>query len=99
MIRPLRLLVFDRTCAGLSVAWRAGAVLYRSLGRLDQARGVSMWTEALDWLLHVAPGRSIGEIQYWGHGNWGSLRMCEETLTAASLLPGAPHHAGLSAVR
>jgi len=92
-------MVFDRTCGGLTAAWWTGQWLYRGLGRLDASRGVTTWAEALDWLTEVAPGRAIGEIQYWGHGNWGSIRVAEETLTAASLLPGAPHHARLSALR
>jgi hypothetical protein len=65
----MRLLVFDRTCRRLSLAWRAGAQLYRRLGRIDAARGVASWDEALEWL---ASHERITELQYWGHGKWGA---------------------------
>lgn len=68
-----RLLVFDRTCTsgirGLSPAWSAGAKLYRGLRRIDEARGVASWDEALDWL--AGQQEPISQIQYWGHGKWG----------------------------
>ena len=73
--RPLRLMVFDRTCTtrgvGLSTAWWAGSGLYRALGRLDATRGVGSWREAFHWLATYEASRPIAEIQYWGHGRWG----------------------------
>ena len=76
----LRLMVYDRTCVGarapvgLSTAWGAGSVLYRGLGRLDGTFGATSWDDALGWLARFEPSRPIAEIQYWGHGQWGSPR-------------------------
>lgn len=102
---PLRLLVFDATCRGtgvlpgLSHAWSAGSLLYRGLSRLDRARGVADFAEALSWLAEVEPGRSIGEIQLWGHGKWGELRLGAERLDLEAFARRHPHHASLAKVR
>jgi hypothetical protein len=71
-------MVYDRTCkkkygVGLSTAWSSGGVLYRGLRRLDATFGATSWDEALGWLATYAPDRSIEEIQYWGHGKWGTV--------------------------
>src|SRR2546423_5732333 len=94
---PLRLLVFDRTCAGrgvlpgLTPAGRAGRSLYGALGRIDDACGAASWAEALEWLAsHRAPAR-VREIQYWGHGHWGNVRLGGEVLDEAALAPGHVH--------
>jgi hypothetical protein len=98
-----RLLVYDRTCAGgpgglgLSTAWSAGAGLYRGLGRLDESRGVSTWDEALSWL--GARADPISEVQYWGHGRWGSALAGGEVLDAGALAPRHPLRRGLDALR
>jgi len=98
-------MVYDRTCRGaarlpgLSHAWRTGGQLYRALGRLDACRGVATWDEALDWLAGVEPHRSIGEVQYWGHGNWGLARVDRQLFDLQALLAGHPLHAALSRVR
>lgn len=104
MTRPLRLLVYDRTCTGgplrpgLSHAWASGSWLYRGLGRLDGVRGVTSWGEALAWLAEVAPGTRIAEVQYWGHGRWGRARVGGEELDERALAAGHPLHAGLGAL-
>lgn len=103
--RALRLLVYDQTChdeakiLGLSTAWSAGALLYRGLGRLDAARGVSSWEEAFDWLATVKRDRPIAEIQYWGHGKWGRVLVDRASFDASALSPAHPLHARLAAVR
>ena len=78
----------------LSLVWAPGARLYRGLGRIDAARGVASWDEALDWL-----GRheSISEIQYWGHGKWGSARVDDDVLDGASI--ETRHRKPLEAIR
>ncbi len=99
-----RLLIYDRTCAsgpgnafGLSTAWRAGAGLYRGLGRLDEARGVASWGEALGWLGERRD--PIAEVQYWGHGRWGCAFAGGEVLDARALGPRHPLRRRLDAVR
>jgi hypothetical protein len=102
MSAPLRLLVFDRTpSAGrpLVGAWRAGSVLYRALGRVDAAFGAATWDEALAWLGTHEASRPIAEVQYWGHGKWGSVLVDRAPLDAASLAPGHPHRAPLERLR
>lgn len=103
--RGLRLLVFDRTCAGrrglpgLSQAWGAGRVLYRGLGRIDAGIGVASWAEALHWLATTQAPRSIAEIQFWGHGRFGQALVAGEVLDASAVSPGHPHHEQLSRIR
>ena len=103
-MQPVRLLVFDRTCRGrpllpgLSHAWGAGRYLYRALGRIDASFGATSWPEALGWLATAHPGAPIAEVQYWGHGNWGTARIAADTLDERSLSPGHPHHVGLAAL-
>lgn len=105
MTPALRLLIYDRTCRGrawmplgLSHVWGAGSWLYRGLQRLELARGVSSWTEALDWLATVRPPLPIAEIQ-WSHGRWGSPRIGLEPLERDALREAHPHHRRLCAVR
>ncbi len=101
----LRLLVFDRTCRGpallpgLSHAWAAGHYLYRALGRVDAGYGAASWAEALDWLAGFAPDRPIAEIQFWGHGRWGSARVAGEPLGVGALERGHAHYERLARVR
>jgi hypothetical protein len=102
---PLRLMIFDRTCRGrgplpgLSHAWWTGAHLYRALGRLDAARGVSSWGEALSWMADHEPERPIGEVQYWGHGKWGLARIDREPLDLDALQRGSALRPMLDRVR
>src|SRR5512140_2188141 len=85
----MRLVIYDRTCApGLSTAWAAGSVLYRGLGRIDAARGVASWDEALAWI--GAQREPIEELQYWGHGKWGCALVDRDVLDAGALERLAP---------
>jgi hypothetical protein len=97
------LLVYDRTCTrlglGLSTAWSSGSLLYRGLGRLDAAFGASSWDDALGWLASVAPAQQIAEIQYWGHGKWGSARVGDDVLDGSALRDGHRHASVLAAIR
>jgi hypothetical protein len=105
MSRPLRLMLFDRSCRGrglvpgLSDAWAAGGVLYRALGRIDACFGAGTWAEGLDWLVDAARARPIEEIQFWGHGEWGGAWIDEELLTAAALEPAHYLHDRLAKLR
>jgi hypothetical protein len=102
---PLRLLIFDRTCRGprflpgLSHAWRAGNQLYRGLGRLDAGFGAAGWDEALGWLAGFGGEVPIAEIQFWGHGRWGNVRLGDQVLDRRALQPGHPWQPALDRVR
>ncbi|RMG17301.1 MAG: hypothetical protein D6729_09150 [Deltaproteobacteria bacterium] len=89
-------MIYDRTCRGwgplpgLTHSWIAGGWLYRALGRLDAYRGFERWSDALEWLAGYAPERPISEVQYWGHGTWGTLLMDRKPLDRRALRPGHP---------
>ena len=105
MGKPLRLLVYDRTCAGgplrpgLSRAWQIGHGLYRALGRVDGACAAASWGEALDWLNERGTDASIAEIQFWGHGQWGQVLIDGERLDAGALARGHEHQPRLARLR
>jgi len=91
---PLRLVLYDDTDRRhhppLTYAWLAGARLYRALGWIDHYRAAASWEEGLRWLAEIDPGRSIGEIQYWGHGKWGCLMLNGTIMDSSALIPGSP---------
>ena len=101
----LRLMVYDRTCngplflPGLTLTWRLGGWLYRRLGRLDACYGAASWAEALHWLATYQEGRSIQEIQFWGHGNWGCAKIASESLDVDILDPDDLRHDSLNIIR
>ncbi|HEX5063719.1 MAG TPA: hypothetical protein VFV99_30280 [Kofleriaceae bacterium] len=106
MSRPLRVMLYDRSCrgrglalGGLSHAWSFGGLLYRALGRIDAWHGAWSWSDGLDWFVEISRTRPIAEIQFWGHGEWGGLWIDEELLTAAALEPDHYLHARLAAVK
>jgi hypothetical protein len=63
--------------------WSAGAQLYRALGRIDDALGVASWDEAFAWL--AARREPIRELQYWGHGKWGTALVDNDALDVHAL--------------
>jgi hypothetical protein len=85
----VRLLVYDRTCVirgrALSTPWAIGARLYRGLRRIDAARGVASWAEALAWLAT--------------HGRWGRAMVGDDVLDAGVLDTSHGLHAALREVR
>ena len=97
----MRVLVYDRTCVrrggSLTPAWAVGARLYLALKRIDAARGVTSWAEALTWL--ASRREPIREIQYWGHGSWGCARVDRDVLDVGALRAGSEHHRRLEAIR
>lgn len=104
MTLPLRLVVFDATQlakkpVGLGLSWRAGAVLYRSLGWVDHAYAARDWASALAWLTNISPERPIREIQYWGHGKWGRAFIDRDVLDRRSVHTGHRLRPELEAVR
>jgi hypothetical protein len=104
-MKPLRLLIYDRTCRGrhglpgLSTAWWAGSRLYSARDWLDGSYGAESWPEALDFLGSYAPGRPVAQIQFWGHGKWGDARIANEALDERALLRTHALHSPLRAVR
>jgi hypothetical protein len=102
-VSALRLLIFDATHKpgerGLRSAWRAGASLYRGLGRVDAAFPATSWAEALAWLGSVDKGRNIESIQFWGHGKWGAALIAEDVFSAAALGPTGTHAPALASIR
>ena len=70
---------------GLSSAWKAGATLYRALGRIDASRGVRNWREALTFLTEHGGDAKIGEVQFWGHGTFGKAWVGKDVLDVARL--------------
>lgn len=97
----MRVLVYDRTCVRtrghLSPVWATGAVLYRAAGRLDAARGVASWAEALDWVARLP--EPVTELQYWGHGTWGRAWVGADALDAGALVTGHRLASSLVAAR
>ena len=98
-----RLMLYDDTCRGqdgrlpLTWAWSAGGPLYRGLGRLDAARGITSWAEGLDWL--ASQQAPIAEVQFWGHGRWGRAMVGSEVLDVSALQPEHPLHPALNEIR
>lgn len=102
-MKPLRLMVYDRTCGGngvgLSTVWGCGARLYRGMRRHDASFGAASWSEALAWIAEHDPSRPIGEIQYWGHGKWGKVFIGRESLGAAELAVDHRHAEAMTRIR
>ena len=105
---PLRVMVYDATWAGrrpmqtlLTSSWRAGGALYRGLDRIDHVYGATSWADAFAWLGEVERGRSISQVQYWGHGKWGRAVIGKTDVLDASAVDDAAHplHEDLQAVR
>jgi hypothetical protein len=97
------LMIYDRTCTttkgvplGLSHAWVFGGRLYGMLGRFDAWHGAASWPEALDWLLEQAEQGPIASVQYWGHGNWGTVRIAGDVLDVSALQLGHPWNGRLT---
>ena len=88
----MKLVVYDRTCPRLGRVWAAGARLYRALGWIDEARAIASWDE-------LAIDRPIRELQYWGHGKWGSARAGNSVLDSSALSPAHRLHPRLEALR
>lgn len=91
--KPLRLVVYDRTQRSrppraLGLSWQLGAHLYRGLGRVDAAFGATSFEEAFAFLSKHERERSIGELQFWGHGKWGRVFIDRESLDRSALAPG-----------
>src|SRR4051812_7405482 len=100
-------MIYDATWAGrqptqtgLTSSWIAGGALYRALGRLDAVYGSTSWEDALAWVCSVEPRRTIGEVQYWGHGRWGRVFIGKEAIDKDAVDDAAhARHADLAALK
>ncbi len=96
-------MIYDRTCksrgVGLSTVWGAGSGVYRRLDRHDASKGVESWAEALAWIANYEPDRPIGEIQYWGHGNWGCVNIASDGFDSGALAADHTHAPVVDAIR
>jgi len=104
MERPLRLVIFDATQTArapraLGLAWKTGSELYRGLGWIDAAYGARDFATALDWAARIEPARHVAELQFWGHGKWGSARIDREIWDRGALAPGHALRPHLEALR
>ena len=104
MSDPLRLVIYDATQRArrpraLGFSWQYGTHLYRALGRVDGAFGARSFQEAFAWLESHQRERPIAELQFWGHGKWGSVFIDREPLDRDLLRPGHRHHAAFNALR
>src|SRR6187399_566015 len=104
MSDPLRLVIYDATQRSrrpraLGFSWQYGTHFYRALGRVDGAYGASSFADAFAWLRKHESSRAIAELQFWGHGKWGSVFIDREPLDRDLLRPGHRHHAAFSAFR
>lgn len=103
--QPLRLMVFDRSATQpfwppLPTFWRAGGWLYQHvLRRFDAYQGIASWPEAFTWLAAQDPSRPIGEIQFWGHGKWGSAKVGGELFDVHGLTSFHPYAPLLDAIK
>ena len=104
MADALRLVVYDATQRlrpprALGHSWHYGTKLYRALGRVDGSFGARSFEEAFAWLGRHAPERTIGELQFWGHGKWGQIFIDREMLDRGVLEARHAHHAAFQALR
>ncbi len=100
----LRLVVYDATQRKrrprlLGYSWQYGSALYRGLDRVDAAYGAVSFADALSWLGRYAPEQPIAELQFWGHGKWGTLFIDREALDRSVLAPTHRHHAAFARFR
>jgi hypothetical protein len=65
---------------------------------VDGAYGARSFADAFAWLTRHERSRSIAELQFWGHGKWGSVFIDREPLDRDLLRPGHLHHAAFKAV-
>jgi hypothetical protein len=86
---------------GLSPIWRIGAQLFDAVGAFEAWCGAHTWAEALQFAIDSAArfGRPIDEIQAWGHGGFGFMRMGTGALDRAALGPASGLRAPIDALR
>lgn len=100
-----RLMIYDQSCTsgygpfGLTHSWIAGGVLYRSLNRLDDCRGVDNWDQALRWLVRKGKERPISEVQVWSHGKWGEVLLDGDVFDETVFFQDHPLYDGVVALK
>lgn len=77
----MRLAIYDATeKSPLLHLWAAGVRSYKLTGRIDDYLPATCWKEALQWL---STKKGITEVQYWGHGYWGNVKLGDSWLSVA----------------
>lgn len=86
---------------GLSRWWRLGAGLHRGLYGAHAVAPARTWGEALRFAIDESTraGAKIAELQAWGHGGFGFMRMGDTRLDRAALARAAELAPLLDALR
>lgn len=79
-------MIFDKNDKKLGWSWKLGAKLYKGLGLIDDAFGAETWEEAFEWLLERSKGQVLREVQFWGHGNPGSIYLDGKRLDTKTIV-------------
>lgn len=80
----MTLLIYDNTEKSkfLLWSWVVGTFLYVLFGRAKARKGVASWDEAFDWIIEQSAQEKLSELQMWGHGYWGAVKIGETWLSA-----------------
>lgn len=81
-----RVVIFDATDRSvvpeLSDSWRAAARAFRAVRRFDEVIEATSWEQALAPLR----GRTVREVQFWGHGRPGAALIGRQPLPLDALV-------------
>ena len=94
----LSALIYDRQCRGpgptrwLGRSFVVGAALHGLSRRFDVVIPARDWPTALADLLARTEGRTLDEIQFWGHGKWGEALIGQDRLDARTIATGGALH-------
>jgi len=89
-----RLMIYDATTLkdgldwkedSLAYSWLAGGRLYRIVNFLEKSKGVTSWSEGLDYLIEEGKKKKISQVQFWGHGLWGRAYIGGDKLSTSRL--------------
>lgn len=79
----MRILIYDETDDNpVGISWDIGHILYEWGGYFDEVIPAYTWREALEGLVKLGRKEKIREVQYWGHGTPGVLKIADEKLMA-----------------
>ncbi|HWL85382.1 MAG TPA: hypothetical protein VNO21_06250, partial [Polyangiaceae bacterium] len=61
--------------------------------------GAIDWADAFAWLSDFRAGEPIAEIQYWGHGKWGTVFVAQDAWNVHAFDLAHPHGEVLASLR